>query len=68
LRDGLAKAPLTQIKDDRQVRSQTPLDHNDEEENSMSPFLMQPFVLGPMIVGLLFAATLLICSITDARN
>lgn len=34
----------------------------------MSPYLMQPFVLGPMIVGILFAVTLLFCSITDARD
>ena len=43
-----------------------PTDH--QEENSMSPYLMQPFVIGPAIVGLLFAATLLIVSITDAKR
>jgi hypothetical protein len=39
-----------------------------EEEKTMSPYLMQPFVIGPVIVGLLFAATLLFVSFTDARG
>lgn len=34
----------------------------------MSLYLMQPFVIGPAIVGLLFAATMLIVTITDARR
>lgn len=34
----------------------------------MSPYLMQPYVLGAITVGLLFAATLLVVSISDAMR
>jgi len=34
----------------------------------MSPYLIQLYVIGPVFVGLLFAMTLMVISISDARR
>jgi hypothetical protein len=39
-----------------------------EEEKIMSSHLIQFYVIGPVIVGLLFAMTLMVVSISDARG
>jgi hypothetical protein len=39
-----------------------------EEEKIMSPYLIQLYVIGPVFVGLLFAMTLMVVSISDARR
>lgn len=58
---------LTQIKDGSRPPDNTLL-ITFEGGDPMSPYLMQPYVLGAITVGLLFAATLLVVSISDAMR
>jgi hypothetical protein len=57
---------LTQIKDDTASFAQIIL--HAKGGTPMSPYLMQAPVLGALAAAAMFAAILLFCSITDARQ